>query len=100
MSISLGNSPRSGAPALQQEIEAFEKIKNSLLTTDYGRHAVFHKDQFAGCWDTVNDAVQYAHEKFGDVPFLVKQVLTTEPEVKIRIVYSDPALLGALPEVP
>lgn len=30
------------------------------------------------CWDTYNDAIQYAYQKYGLNPFLVKQVLEFE----------------------
>ena len=68
---------------LQVEHQTFEALKNSLLGTDRGRYALIHGNEFAGCWDTEHDAVQLGYMKFGNVPFLVKQVLEQEPRIEI-----------------
>lgn len=62
---------------LERELETYKRVLPSLLE-DEGRFAVVHEDEVAGVFDTYEDALKIAYEKFGLQPFLVKQIRALE----------------------
>jgi len=78
-------------PRFAEELAAFEAKKPELLKLCEGKFAVFKGAQFLGVFDTPMAAYSAAIAKWGNVPFLIKQVL------KIERVESIPALsLGVI----
>jgi hypothetical protein len=63
---------------LQTEIETYERHRDGLLGTAEGKFVLIHQDKVAGVYDSKPDAITQGYERFGNVPFLVKQVLKVE----------------------
>ena len=61
-----------------QELAAFEKRKSELLDVCEGKFSVFKNAQYLGSFDTYLAAYEARLKAWGDVPFLVKQVLREE----------------------
>ena len=57
-----------------QETAAYEAKKAELVTLCEGKFALFKGTEFAGTFDTNNAAYAAGIAKFGNVPFLIKQV--------------------------
>ena len=68
----------SNVAHLQKELETFEANKDQLVADSSGKWVVIHADEIAGVWDTYEDALKSAYEKYGLEPFLVKQILAVE----------------------
>ena len=58
----------------QDELKAFEARKSELLDVAEGKFAVFKGAEFLGVFDTPAAAYDAGVVKYGNVPFLVKQV--------------------------
>lgn len=63
---------------LNIEIKTYEKNKESLLKTDRGKFVLVKDNSIIGTYDTYDDAVKVGIDKFGNKPFLVKQILEVE----------------------
>ena len=62
---------------LATEIATFERELPRLLAEGHERRwAVVKGSDVISVWDTVNDALQAAHERLGLEPFLLREVLT------------------------
>ena len=61
-----------------QEQKAFEAKKAELLELCEGKFAVFKGTELLGTYDAAETAYEAALAKFGNTPFLVKQVLREE----------------------
>ncbi len=62
------------ARMMTENLQAFEARKEELLSAAEGKFAVVHAGQVAGTWESYEDALAAAYEKFGLEPFLVKQI--------------------------
>lgn len=69
--------------SLEVEIKYFESHKSDLLKNHTGKFALIKGDQFIGAYDTMQAAFDEGIDKFGVVPFLIKQILEVEPIEKI-----------------
>lgn len=63
---------------LDTELEAYERYRDELLGKSEGKFVLIHKDQIVGVFDSKKDAIEQGYERFGNVPFLVKQILKVE----------------------
>ena len=63
---------------LTTELETFAAKKNELLATASGKYALIHGTELAGTFDTENDAINEGYQRWGNVPFLVKQIVEVE----------------------
>lgn len=63
---------------LEKELETFEAHKVELLAKSCGRFALVKGDEVVGTFDTTDDAIQHGYERFGNVPFLVKEIVEIE----------------------
>lgn len=63
---------------LRTEQETYERNRISLLEKAEGRFVLVKGDQIAGIYHCKRDAVEQGYQKFGNVPFLVKQILRFE----------------------
>jgi hypothetical protein len=68
----------SMAPALDIELETYEKYRDHLLATAEGKYVLIYKDQVVSTYDTQMDAVAQGYRQFGNVPFLVKKITRVE----------------------
>jgi hypothetical protein len=63
---------------LQEELRTYDENKDRLVAESEGKFVVIHKDQIAGVWDTYEDALTAAYERFGLEAFLVKRIQSIE----------------------
>lgn len=62
---------------LQEEIEAFENMKDELLRHHNGKFVVFKRKELIGAFDTFDNAAREAVQRFGNGPYLIRQVGTS-----------------------
>ena len=60
--------------ALDNDIAAFEKMRERLETQHLGKWVLFHQEEMIGTFDSFNDAAQEAVKKFGEGPYLIRQI--------------------------
>ena len=63
---------------LETELKTYEHERDRLLGACEGKFVLIYGDQVFGAYDTEMDAITLGYQKFGNVPFLVKQVLRVE----------------------
>jgi len=63
-----------GTSPLQEEIEAFENMKDELLRHHNGKFVVFKGKELIGAFDTFDNAAREAIQRFGNGPYLIRQV--------------------------
>ena len=59
---------------LSQEIEAFESMKHQLEADHFGKWAVVHDGKLVGTYLSFESAGEDAAERFGEGPYLIRQV--------------------------
>ena len=60
---------------LTKELQTFNTHKRELIGKANGKFALVKDDQIVDIFDTKFDAIRQGYERFGNVPFLVKQVV-------------------------
>lgn len=65
-------------PSLDTELKTYEQNRDNLLGTAEGKFALIHNTQVVGIYDSKMDAITAGYQQFGNVPFLVKQILKVE----------------------
>ena len=63
---------------LKNEINAYSKQKSELIGRFKEKFALIKDSNVIDIFDTKNDAIRQGYERFGNVPFLVKQILEVE----------------------
>ena len=63
---------------LGTEIQTYEQQRENLLGTSEGKFVLIHGTQVVGIFDAKMDAIAAGYQQFGNVPFLVKQILRIE----------------------
>lgn len=63
---------------LNAEIKTYEQNRDHLLATAEGKFVLIRNDQVIGVYDSKMDAIAEGYRQFGNVPFLVKQILRIE----------------------
>jgi hypothetical protein len=63
------------ATGLEQELETFERNRSALLGTAKGKFALVKGAQVVDTFESQQDAIKRGYDLYGNVPFLVKQVL-------------------------
>jgi len=63
---------------LDAEIKTYEGHKEHLLGTAEGKFVLIRNQEVVGVYDAKMDAIAEGYRRFGNVPFLVKQVLRIE----------------------
>ena len=66
------------ASALGTELDTYERHREHLLGTAEGKFVLIRHEDIAGVYDSKMDAIAQGYQKFGNVPFLVKQILKVE----------------------
>jgi hypothetical protein len=64
--------------ALEKELKTYQS-KLAVLKEHEGKFVLIHGDQIVDFFSTYEDAIKAGYQNFKLEPFLVKQVLTTEP---------------------
>ena len=65
-------------PILDAELNAYEKNRDQLLGTAEGKFVLIQNSQVVGIYDSKMDAIAMGYQQFGNVPFLVKQIVKVE----------------------
>lgn len=63
---------------LDAEIKTYERQRDNLLGTSEGKFVLIHGNQVVGIYDSKMDAITAGYQQFGNVPFLVKQIVKVE----------------------
>ena len=63
---------------LETELRTYEQHREHLLGTAEGKFVLIRNEEIIGIFDSKMDAIARGYEKFGNVPFLVKQILKVE----------------------
>ena len=63
---------------LETELKTYEEHRDHLLGTAEGKFVLIRNDQVIGVYDSKMDAIAQGYQKFGNVPFLVKQIVKVE----------------------
>ena len=66
------------ADVLGVELRTYEKNRDHLLATAEGKFVLIHKEEVVGVYDSQKDAIAQGYARFGNVPFLVKQIVRIE----------------------
>ncbi|MDX2238882.1 MAG: hypothetical protein NW203_15060 [Hyphomonadaceae bacterium] len=75
-------------PDLSDEVAAFLKARAALKAEHGSQWVVFCRGAFQGVFPKFSDAASNAVTKFGDTPFLIRQI-TAEDE-RVPLVFVDP----------
>lgn len=63
---------------LEVELKTYEAHRDELLGSNSGKFVLIKGEQVVSVFDTEVDAIRAGYERFGNVPFLVKQVMQVE----------------------
>ena len=58
---------------LDENIAAYEKVKDYLEAEHFGKWVLFYDEKFIGSYDEFEDAAQEAVSRFGRGPYLMRQ---------------------------
>ncbi len=63
---------------LDLELGTYDAKREELLASAEGKFVLIKGEEMAGVYDSQEDAVRQGYGQFGNVPFLVKQVLRVD----------------------
>ena len=63
---------------LDAEFKTYEQNLDHLLGTAEGKFVLIYDSRMIGIYDSKMDAIAAGYQQFGNVPFLVKQILRIE----------------------
>lgn len=63
---------------LEVELKTYEARRDELLGANSGKFVLIKDEQIVGVFDTQVDAIRAGYERFGNVPFLVRQIVQVE----------------------
>lgn len=63
---------------LDTELKTYEQHRDQLLGRAEGKYVLIRNEQVIGVYESKMDAIAQGYQKFGNVPFLVKQVVKVE----------------------
>lgn len=63
---------------LEREMQTYEEHKAELVTSSPGKFALIKDDAVFDILDSQADAIRLGYERFGNVPFLVKEIVEVE----------------------
>lgn len=66
------------AQVLETELKTYGRHRDHLLGTAEGKFVLIRNDQVIGVFDLKMDAIVQGYQQFGNVPFLVKQIVKIE----------------------
>ena len=73
--------------ALSDEIAAYERMRNDLEADHFGRWALVHQEELIGTYDSFESAADEAVERFGEGPYLIRQVGILAPSLPASVLY-------------
>ena len=63
---------------LDTELKTYDEHRDHLLGTAEGKFVLIRSDRVFGVYDSKMDAIADGYKQFGNVPFLVKQIVRVE----------------------
>jgi len=60
---------------LKKELQTYEAKKSELIGRSKGKFALIKDNEVIVIFDTKIDAIRQGYERFGNVPFFVKQIV-------------------------
>lgn len=66
------------AQILDLELKTYEMHREELISKSLGKFALIKDDQVVTVFDTKLDAIRHGYDRFGNVPFLVKEIVEVE----------------------
>ena len=66
-------------PELREEIQTYFEKKDSLMPENVGKYVLIKGKKIEGIFESQEDTTKQGYERFGNVPFLVKQLVPFEP---------------------
>ncbi len=75
---------------LEQEIDAYEAMRTDLEAKYFDKWIIMRNSEVVGAFDSSEECIRFAIEKFGRGPYLIRQV--GEPPVRLPA----SALLGTM----
>jgi hypothetical protein len=63
---------------LATELDTYERQRNQLLAAGQGKYALVHGNTIVGVFQSKMDAISTGYERFGNTPFLIKQIVKVE----------------------
>jgi len=63
---------------LEEELQTYEAHKDELLSKAKDQFALIKGEEVVDVFETPMDAIRQGYERFGNVPFLVKQIVEIE----------------------
>ena len=70
---------------LDAELETYEQNRDHLLGTAEGKFVLIHGSQVIGVYDSKMEAIAAGYQQFGNVPFLVEQIVKTETPLNLTM---------------
>lgn len=83
----MGTKDETKPSVLQPEVDFFEAHKDEWLKEFRGQFVLVKNRQRVGVFTAYQDAVNDGFRRFGNQPFLVKQVVENEPMVQVPALY-------------
>ncbi|MBI3798266.1 MAG: hypothetical protein HY268_15045 [Deltaproteobacteria bacterium] len=63
---------------LATELKTYERHREELLGAAEGKFVLIHEAEVVGVYESQMDAIAEGYRRFGNVPFLVKQIVKIE----------------------
>ncbi len=63
---------------LKKELDTYVKQKSKLIGKSKGKFVLIKGNKIVDVFDTKIDAIRQGYERFGNVPFLAKQIVEVE----------------------
>lgn len=63
---------------LSTELATFERRRTELIGAAQGRYALIKGEEVVGTYESESDAIAEGYRRFGNVPFLVKHLVSAE----------------------
>lgn len=77
---------------LSAAITTYEQNRDDLLNTAEGKFVLIHDSHVMGLYESKMDAIADGYERFGNVPFLVKQVVNAEAPLNLTMRWYNSSL--------
>jgi len=68
---------------LEDELRTYQRHREQLLAAAEGKFVLIKDDRVVGTFDSEMDAIRQGYAVFGNVPFLVKEIVEIEVPKKI-----------------
>ena len=72
---------------LHEQIVAYESMQQSLELNHFGKWVVFHDKAQSGVHDSLESAAQSAVSKFGDDPYLIREIGAAPVTLPVSVLY-------------